>query len=69
MTTTCKQCARYESKLKSIHDTRNNFWRRGILTDEASEQLTSEERRTAQEFSKHQAQDHAETMPARPDAA
>jgi hypothetical protein len=69
MSTTCKQCQRYEKRLRELHEDRTNFWRRGILTDEASEQLCGAERRAAEEMKKHQAEAHGLSTVASPHAA
>ena len=54
----CKQCERYEKGLKDLRERRTNLWRRGELSDVASETLTAEEERIAQEQKEHQAAQH-----------
>jgi hypothetical protein len=54
----CKQCERYERSLEELHARRTNLWRRGELSDVASEKLTAEEQRIAQELNEHQATQH-----------
>jgi hypothetical protein len=54
----CKQCERYEKGLKELRERRTNLWRRGELTDAASEKLAAEEQQIAEELKKHQATQH-----------
>ena len=54
----CKQCERYEKSLKELRERRTNLWRRGELTDVATEKLAAEERQIAEELKKHQATQH-----------
>ena len=54
----CKQCERYEKSLKDLQERRTNMWRRGELSDVASEKLTAEEQRIAQKLKEHQATQH-----------
>jgi len=55
----CKQCEEYEKKQKELHERRMNLWRRGELTDAASEKLAADEQRIAEEVREHQATAHA----------
>jgi hypothetical protein len=54
----CKQCERYEKNLKELRERRTNLWRRGELTDAATEKLAAEEQQIAEELKKHQATQH-----------
>lgn len=58
----CKQCERYDKNQKELHDRRMNLWRRGELTDAASEKLAADEQRIAEELKKHQATQHARSL-------
>lgn len=60
MPTTCKPCARYQKSLKDLQESRINMWRRGVLTDEASERLAADERRISEEMKRHQATAHGQ---------
>jgi hypothetical protein len=51
----CEQCEWYEKGLKELRDRRTNLWRRGELTDAATEKLAAEEQQIAEELKKHQA--------------
>ncbi len=54
----CKQCERHEKSLKEVRERRTNLWRRGELTDAASEKLAAEEQQIAEELTKHQVTQH-----------
>jgi hypothetical protein len=54
----CKQCERCEKSLKELRECRTNLWRRGELTDAATEKLGTEEQQIAEELKKHQATQH-----------
>ncbi|MFI5095430.1 MAG: DUF2934 domain-containing protein [Candidatus Acidiferrales bacterium] len=54
----CKQCERYEKSLKELRERRTNLWRRGELTDAATEKLAAEEQQITEELKKHQATQH-----------
>ena len=58
MSERCKQCERYEKSLKDLRERRANLWRRGELTDAATEKLAAEEQQIAEELKKHQATQH-----------
>ncbi len=69
----CKQCERHEKNLKDVRERRTNLWRRGELTDAASEKLSTDEDRIAEELKKHQVRQHghspiltAETLATEP---
>jgi len=49
----CKQCERYEKSLKELRERRMNLWRRGELTDAASEKLAADEQRIDKELREH----------------
>ena len=51
----CKQCERYEKSLKELRERRINLWRRGELTDAASEKLAADEQRIDEELREHRA--------------
>ena len=61
MPTRCKPCARFEKSLKDLHESRINMWRRGVLTDDASERLAADERRIAEEMKRHHATAHGQS--------
>lgn len=65
MSERCKQCEQYEKSLKDVRERRTNLWRRGELTDAASEKLAAEEQRIAEELKKHQATQHEQELAAR----
>ena len=54
----CKQCERHEKSLKEVRERRTNLWRRGELMDAASEKLSIDEDRIAEELTKHQVTQH-----------
>jgi hypothetical protein len=54
----CKQCERYEKSLKELRERRTNLWRRGELTDAATEKLAAEEQQIAEQLKKYQASQH-----------
>jgi hypothetical protein len=58
MSERCKQCERYEKGLKELRDRRTNLWRRGELTEAASEKLAVDRDGIAEESKKHQATQH-----------
>jgi len=51
----CKQCERHEKSLKELRERRSNLWRRGELTDPATEKPAADEQQIAEELKKHQA--------------
>jgi len=51
----CKQCERYKKSLKELRERRMNLWRRGELTDAASEKLAADEQRIDKELREHRA--------------
>jgi hypothetical protein len=58
----CKQCERNEKSLKEVRERRTNLWRRGELTDAASEKLAADEQRIAEELKHHQATQHGHSQ-------
>ena len=54
----CKNCEQYEKRQRDVRERRVHLWRRGELTDAATEKLTSEEQRIAEELREHQAMQH-----------
>ncbi len=62
MTHRCKRCEQYQSKQAAVRERRLLLWRRGMLTDALSKELEMELRRLVEEFEKHQAAYHQESI-------
>ena len=54
----CKQCEQYQKNQKDLRERRTNLWRRGELTDDIAEELSSKEQRIIAELKEHQAKQH-----------
>ena len=58
----CKRCEQYESQEAALRERRLLLWRRGTLTDALSEEIEAELRRVIEEFERHQAAYHQESI-------